>query len=155
MRCNYLNSRSFREHCLINISLLSRYLSFAIIATIANLVTQRAVLHLVKFNTSLFLAMVAGTTVGLVTKYILDKRWIFYDSDNSLNGKSLKFVRYTFFGIFTTSIFWFTELLFWFAWQSQLMREIGAILGLSIGYIIKYQLDRKYVFSASFSEKSS
>ena len=30
--------------------------------------------------------------------------------------------------------------------QTQLMREIGAVLGLTVGYIIKYHLDYRYVF---------
>ena len=153
MRHNHFDSCITGEHYLNSLSLFSRYLTFAAIATVANLATQRVTLHLVTFNSSLFLAMVSGTIIGLITKYNLDKRWIFYDPDNSLSGHSIKFVRYAFYGIFTTSIFWFTEVLFWFTWHSQLMREIGAILGLGIGYYIKYQLDRKYVFSTSFSNK--
>ena len=31
-------------------------------------------------------------------------------------------------------------------WKQENMREIGAILGLTLGYIIKYNLDKRYVF---------
>ena len=50
-------------------------------------------------------------------------------------------------GIGTTSIFWVTETAFWFVWKTDIMREFGAIIGLSIGYTIKYRLDRRFVFT--------
>ena len=28
-----------------------------------------------------------------------------------------------------------------------MMRELGAIIGLGVGYLIKYHLDRRYVFT--------
>lgn len=155
MRHRYINFSIACEHYLINLSFFFRYVFFAIIATVANLATQRAVLHLVVFNASLSLAIGAGTVIGLVTKYILDKRLIFYDSDNSLRGNTVKFARYTFTGIFTTAIFWLTEVLFWLLWKSHFMREVGAIIGLSLGYFIKYRLDQKHVFSTSYSDKRS
>jgi hypothetical protein len=46
----------------------------------------------------------------------------------------------------TTFIFWGLELLFDALFESELFRYIGAFLGLSIGYSIKYFLDIKYVF---------
>ena len=30
-----------------------------------------------------------------------------------------------------------------------MMRELGAVIGLTIGYVAKYQLDRRYVFPDS------
>ena len=49
-------------------------------------------------------------------------------------------------GTFSTIIFWGTESIFLIIWKEETMREIGAILGLIIGYIIKYRLDKRYVF---------
>jgi putative flippase GtrA len=49
-------------------------------------------------------------------------------------------------GLVTTAIFWATEYAFWLVWGTQLMREVGAVLGLAVGYIAKYQLDRRFVF---------
>ena len=34
-------------------------------------------------------------------------------------------------------------------WGTDLMREMGAILGLAVGYVVKYNLDRRYVFPDS------
>jgi putative flippase GtrA len=46
----------------------------------------------------------------------------------------------------TTIIFWTTEVLFDALWQVEIAKYIGAVVGLSIGYSIKYFLDKKYVF---------
>jgi putative flippase GtrA len=45
--------------------------------------------------------------------------------------------------VITTFVFWGFDYLF----NSIPMRYLGAVIGLSIGYIIKYQLDKKFVFA--------
>ncbi len=133
--------------------LVVRYSLFAITATIANLATQRAFLTIENSFIFFGLAVFAGTIVGLIVKYILDKKWIFYDHSETLTDQGSKFMLYTFSGIFTTIIFWGSETIFWLIWRTDLMRELGAILGLSIGYIVKYNLDRKFVFTDSYLGK--
>lgn len=80
-------------------------------------------------------------------KYLLDKRWIFYDFETGVKNHGRKFSLYTGMGLITTAIFWGTETAFWLIWQTDLMRELGAILGLSVGYVVKYNLDRRFVFT--------
>ena len=130
-------------------TLVVRYTFFAIIATIANLGVQRLVLAYGDSGVFFALAVGAGTLVGLVIKYALDKRWIFYDLDTGVKAHGQKFSLYTAMGLITTAIFWGTETAFWLIWQTDLMRELGAVIGLSIGYIVKYQLDRRFVFKDS------
>nr|WP_170537803.1 GtrA family protein [Ruegeria arenilitoris] len=127
--------------------LILRYTAFAVLATIANLATQRLVLRLGDTSGFFAVAVGAGTIVGLLIKYILDKRWIFYDFDTGVKHHSRKFSLYTTMGLITTMIFWSTETTFWLIWQTDLMRESGAILGLSLGYVVKYNLDRRFVFT--------
>ena len=127
-------------------ALVLRYAAFAMIATIANLATQRLVL-LGGHSAGYFIAAVAAATlVGLVVKYVLDKRWIFFDPETGVKNHSRKFTRYTVMGLVTTAIFWGMETLFWVLWQTTAMRELGAVIGLAIGYMGKYQLDRRFVF---------
>ncbi|MDJ0858172.1 MAG: GtrA family protein, partial [Dinoroseobacter sp.] len=57
------------------------------------------------------------------------------------------FARYTATGIITTLIFWGSESAFWFIWQTHAMRELGAVIGLTIGYVMKFNLDRLLVFA--------
>jgi putative flippase GtrA len=54
------------------------------VATACNLAAQRAVLALSDGAPAFMLALAVGTGVGLVVKYILDKRWIFGDADSGL-----------------------------------------------------------------------
>jgi len=129
--------------------LITRYIFFASIATVVNLLTQRMVLSVGQNQTLFLSAVVLGTLMGLATKYLLDKRWIFYDARAGFEGESRKFALYTVMGLATTAIFWSTETIFWIIWETDFMREVGAIIGLAIGYTIKFNLDRRFVFTDS------
>lgn len=132
-------------------SIALRYVIFAVIATIANLGTQRLVLS---GGEGLFIwAVLAGTAVGLVVKYLLDKRWIFFDTSSGTAAHARKFTLYTVMGLLTTAIFWGMETAFWLTWRTDAMRELGAVIGLTIGYVVKYWLDRRYVFNDNRVEK--
>jgi len=131
--------------------LVLRYAVFAVIATVANLAAQRLVLASVEGRAKLTLAVLVGTAVGLVIKYLLDKRWIFFDTSKGAAMHSKKFSLYTLMGVITTAIFWGAETSFWMIWQTDFMREVGAVSGLAVGYFIKYKLDRKYVFQTTKS----
>ncbi len=133
-------------------SLILRYAGFAVIAVLANLATQRLVFwgaEMSEVTTPHFIAALgAGTLVGLVVKYVLDKRWIFYDDTTGAKAQGAQFLLYSLMGVATTVIFWATETAFWLIWQTDLARETGAVLGLTVGYITKYVLDRRFVFKA-------
>ena len=126
-------------------TLFFRYVLFCIVATLVNLVTQRVFLESV-FIDYYFVALLFGTLTGLITKYILDKNYIFKDFDHSFKNNSKKFTMYSLNGVLTTIIFWGMESLFYFVYSTSFAREIGAIIGLSLGYFLKYRLDKKYVF---------
>lgn len=126
-------------------ALAARYALFAAVATLTNLATQHVALPLV----GLGVAMAAGTATGLVAKYVLDKRWIFADRATGLAAQSHRFGLYTLTGGLTTALFWATELVFHSAFGSAPMRDVGAVLGLGLGYAAKYRLDRRFVFPAA------
>ena len=136
-------------------TLVFRYVVFAILATFVNLIIQRFVLWFGDGSVIFLVALAAGTAMGLLVKYFLDKYWIFEDLSVGVIEATKKLSLYTIMGIFTTAIFWGTETLFWLTWRTNLMREIGAIIGLSVGYFIKYHLDRRYVFTNSKLAPSS
>ena len=127
--------------------LILRYAAFAMLATLANLATQRLVLQAGDSGLHFASAVAAGTLAGLVIKYLLDKRWIFADPSQGLRSHGRKFTLYTAMGLVTTAIFWGTETAFWLTWHSEFMRELGAVIGLGIGYVVKYRLDRRFVFT--------
>lgn len=127
-------------------ALVFRYSAFAVLATLANLGTQRLVLSMDDGAAGFALAVFLGTMVGLVLKYLLDKQWIFNDRSTGIAAHGRKFPLYVTMGIMTTAIFWGMETAFWLAFHSDAMRELGAVLGLTAGYIVKYWLDRRFVF---------
>lgn len=134
--------------------LILRYGLFAAIATVANLGVQRLVMRLGD-ETLVFLAAVfLGTLVGLIIKYVLDKKWIFYDAGTGAKQHGAKFGLYTAMGLITTAIFWGAESVFWFVWHTEAMRELGAVLGLAVGYVVKYRLDRRFVFTDAALHRS-
>lgn len=90
--------------------------------------------------------MFIGTVAGLVVKYVLDKKFIFFHVVENRKDDAKKFALYSLMGVFTTFIFWGTEIVFDALSQNQNAKYLGAVIGLSIGYIIKYFLDKKFVF---------
>lgn len=131
--------------------LVFRYAAFAVIATFANLGAQRLVWAATE---GWYVpALMTGTLVGLVVKYWLDKRWIFFDNRRGIRGETRTFGLYTLTGVGTTALFWGSETLFWVIGQSQIMRETGAVLGLTAGYVIKYNLDKRFVFQETWGSR--
>ena len=124
-----------------------KYTLFALLATLLNLLAQEAVVRIYDGAFALYLAMGCGTGVGLVSKYLLDKKYIFQFSTAPHREDLRKFTLYGLTGIVTTAIFWGSEIGFdWFL-GGKAARYLGAVIGLSIGYGVKYRLDKHYVFT--------
>jgi hypothetical protein len=49
-------------------------------------------------------------------------------------------------GLATTVIFWGFEFGFHHIFETKEMRYLGGVIGLAIGYVTKYHLDKRYVF---------
>ena len=129
-----------------------RYSLFALISTMINMLSQYIVFQLFSFEYLIYFALFVGTLAGLITKYILDKNYIFYHQTQTHKENGKKFFLYSFMGVFTTIIFWGFELGFDALFESDIAKYLGGILGLTIGYVVKYNLDKKYVF---ISDKSN
>ncbi len=123
-----------------------KYALFAGIATLANIGSQYAFLLVCDHPLCIYPAMACGTLAGLVIKYLLDKRYIFYHRTESAREDLAKFIIYSFMGIVTTLIFWGTELLFHHLFDFPQAKYLGAAVGLTVGYIMKYHLDKRFVF---------
>lgn len=135
-------------------SLIATYVFFCLVAMAINLGTQAAVNWLlatqgIGSDARLLIVLAAGTLAGLVVKYILDKRYIFEDRSRDLGGHARKFSLYTAMGLVTTAIFWISEALFYLIVPTTAGLMIGGAIGLSIGYVIKYHLDRRFVFEVA------
>ena len=129
--------------------LVFRYSLFAIIATLINLATQALSFYFYTDIGAIYLAMSIGTLAGLLCKYYLDKHFIFAYRTQNKSDDFFTFMLYSLMGVITTLIFWATELGFDYYFNEPAAKYIGAVIGLALGYFIKYQLDKKYVFVAS------
>lgn len=126
--------------------LASKYIIFAVISTFFNLLFQYFSFYIYQDFGALYVAMFIGTLAGLIIKYILDKKFIFYHAVKNKKDDAKKFALYSLMGVFTTIIFWGTEIAFDYLIESNNAKYLGAVIGLSIGYVIKYFLDKRYVF---------
>lgn len=127
---------------------------FGAVATGANLSAQ-AMVHMAwplgagSLDTPYFLALCCGTGVGLVVKFALDKIWIFQDFDASgAREHGGQFLLYSAMGVVTTFIFWGMQSAAFALWGSEEALFLGAATGLAIGYVVKYQLDKRFVFNS-------
>jgi len=135
-----------------NATLVTSYLAFALAATAVNLGSQMLSIACYKGQYAVPISMIVGTGAGLLLKYILDKRYIFKAETKNLAHDGKLFVLYSAMGLITTAIFWFVEYAFHLTFASDGMRYLGGALGLAAGYLLKYQLDKRYVFQKAAAQ---
>ena len=124
------------------------YALIAVLATVVNIGCQALVILVYRGDHAVPLSVLVGTGAGLPIKYVLEKRLIFAFRADDLKHDGRLFLVYTFFGVFTTALFWGIEAAFHFAFRTDAMRYLGGALGLTLGYWIKYHLDKHFVFVA-------
>jgi hypothetical protein len=138
----------------------SLYMFFAAAAILVNLITQGiieqasknffqgfAYTKMLNFNFWFLSALAGGTIMGFIFKYLIDKLVIF-KSVTTIAGTTEEVLKYLLFAIFTTLIFWGTEILFILV-LGEPFYLIGGLIGLIIGYTLKFFLDKNYVFASS------
>jgi putative flippase GtrA len=123
------------------------YTLFAGISILANIGLQKLFLLVYSGPFSVPLSVFVGTGGGLVVKFALDKIWIFRYRHRDLSHGIQSFLLYTVMGLATTVIFWGFEFGADAIYNSEPARFAGGAIGLAIGYVVKYRLDKKYVFA--------
>jgi putative flippase GtrA len=132
---------------MIRSKVVALYALFALLSICANVVAQEGVLIVTHHPYAIPASVLAGTAVGLGVKFVLDKMWIFRFRHRGLAHGVSSFVLYCAMGVFTTLTFWFFEFGAAYLTGSETGRLAGAVVGLTIGYAVKYHLDRAFVFS--------
>jgi putative flippase GtrA len=127
-------------------SLALLYAFIAVFATATNIGAQYLATLLYSGPLAREASIFLGTGVGLVVKYLCDKRWIFRFNPRDLLHDAHTFVLYAASGIGTTLLFWACEFGFDAAFGTLAMRYVGALIGLALGYWAKYHLDKRFVF---------
>ena len=131
------------------------YSLFAVLSTAINIGSQMLSIWIYKGPLAVEISILVGTAMGLPLRYFLEKRYIFNFTSKNLVHDGKLFVFYSAMGVITTLIFWGTEYAFHLIYDTDFMRYLGGIIGLSIGFYVKYQLDKKYVFVNSSNEAVS
>ena len=128
-------------------TVLSAYLLIAAVSTVLNLGAQFLVVQYWNIPYVIELSILIGTAVGMPPRYFLEKKYVFFFKSNDIKHDSKLFFLYSFYAVFTTLIFWSVEYVFHIYFSADFMRYVGALAGLSIGFFLKYQIDKKYVFN--------
>lgn len=131
------------------------YTLFAVLSTAINIGSQMLFIWIYKGPLSVEFSILVGTAMGLPLRYFLEKTYIFNFTSKNLVHDGKLFVIYSAMGVVTTLIFWGTEYTFHLIFDTDFMRYFGGIIGLSIGFYVKYQLDKKYVFVHGSNEAVS
>lgn len=133
------------------------FMVFAVISTGINLGSQaiiKATLSdITLLNHTFFqleyyfiIQLLTGTILGFVSKFILDKYYVFQSRNTTLTQTFKQIVLYGLMAILTTLVFWSVEIGFKMIFEFNGADLVGGILGLSIGYTMKFFLDNKFVF---------
>ena len=135
-----------RRAAMARIPIVVKYAVFAAIATGINIAVQRSVAVFVHGPFTIYVSLFFGTISGLGVKYLLDKRFIFYYRTRSVGEEAAKVFLYVVMSGFTTAVFWAVEIGFDALFEFNAARYVGAAVGLTLGYSLKYELDRRFVF---------
>jgi putative flippase GtrA len=131
------------------------YSVFATLSIIINICLQILSIWMYDGPWSVEISIFIGTSVGLPLRYFLEKRFIFIFISKNLAHDRKLFILYIAMSMISTLIFWGTEYAFHLIYDTDLMRYIGGIIGLIIGFYVKYQLDKKHVFVDSTNWEKS
>jgi hypothetical protein len=123
------------------------YALFAALSIVANIGMQKLSLMAYSGRFDVLLSVLVGTGGGLVLKFVLDKIWIFRYRHKNLSHGVASFLLYSLMGVATTVIFWGFEFGADAIFHSEPARFVGGAIGLTIGYFVKYRLDKRFVFS--------
>jgi putative flippase GtrA len=122
------------------------YTLVSVLATVANISTQALFIALYDGPFGIQLSVLLGTGTGLPIKYVLEKKYVFEFQANNLAHDTRLFFLYGFLGLFTTLIFSEVEWVFHVIFETDAMRYLGGVIGLTVGSFIKYHLDKRFVF---------
>jgi putative flippase GtrA len=130
-----------------NTRLIVSYALFAIISILVNMLIQYLFFQFYMGEYYIFIGLFLGTIAGFIVKYYLDKKWIFYYKTKTIKKEFRTIILYGLMSVLTTIIFWGFELGFYYIFtETETAKYVGGIIGLIIGYTIKYFLDKKFVF---------
>ncbi len=126
-----------------------RYTAIAVTASLTNLLLQFLFLLIYANAYAVELSITIATALVLPLKYLADKHFIFCFVTRSHQHNLSTFLMYSFVSVFTVAVFWGCEYAFHLAFDSEALRYIGGAIGLAVSFLMKYQLDKRFVFCSA------
>jgi putative flippase GtrA len=102
----------------------------------------------VPYNMSELIGSIAAVGITYIIKFFLDKYIVFKKSSLKIKETSQEFLKYFGFAILTTILNIGIQFILTNLFNAPL--EISFVVALSIGYITKFFLDKKYVFTKDY-----
>lgn len=124
-----------------------RYALSSALATGTNIAVQKGVAWFACGRLSLYVTMLCGAAAALVVKYFLDKRFIFCYRPPSRSDGAVRVILYLTISFFAAAVFWAVEVSVQALFSFAAARYAGAAIGLILGYSLKYELDKRFVFT--------
>jgi putative flippase GtrA len=135
------------------LQVLSNYVVIGVLSAAINLSAQVLIIWAYKGAYAVEFSILIGTVMGMPPRYFLEKRYVFsFTSENIFHDGKL-FFQYSFYSTFTTLVFWSVEYSFHVIFNDDLMRYVGGVVGLTIGFYLKYQIDKRFVFRSVMDER--
>ncbi len=122
------------------------YICCASFSILINICTQIISICIYSNIYAVEVSILAGTLTGLPLRYFLEKRYIFSYRAKNFKHDAVLFLLYCLLSVLTTLIFWGFEYSFHKLFNNNFLRYFGGFIGLSLGFYIKYELDKKFVF---------
>lgn len=135
------------------------YILFAVCSAVLNFLVQKTCEIIFRLFNNNFLSfrlyknidiatllkLTAATAAAFIFKYLADRFLVFKKAKYTTAKKEIAGIGlYTVFSVFTTLLFWAVQLSFKVYFQ---LEYLGLIVGLAVGYTIKFFLDKNFVFS--------
>lgn len=99
-----------------------------------------------KVTFAFLLQVLAGIAIGFFTKFVLDKFIVFESNNTNIKETAWQFFIYSSLAVITTIIFLLFEFSFKIFFHFYHSEIVGGLIGLVIGYTVKFFLDKKFVF---------
>jgi putative flippase GtrA len=114
--------------------------------TFQQVVTINLLIKTFSLQLYFLLKLAVGTILGFLAKFLLDKFVVFQEKHAGAGATLQQIFIYGLFAVVTTLIFWGFQISFELIFPAPYMDLIGGLLGLVIGYTLKYFLDKRFVF---------
>jgi putative flippase GtrA len=129
-------------------SLMLRYAGFALLSTAINCLVQFFILHTLAGSLAIYIALAFGTGAGFVSKFLLDRNYVFYHVSSGYKQEVWVSICYLGTSVIMTLAYLSFQTFVYFEYGDGAFYYISACLVLCLGYSAKFLIDGRFVFTS-------